>query len=88
MVKPKVLVCLGATAAQAIVGRDFRLSRHRGEFVDTDLDPMVTATVHPSSILRAPDDRARREAMDAFVADLRTVARALGGEPSTRRAAG
>jgi len=49
---------------------------------------MVTATVHPSSILRAPDDRARREAMDAFVADLRTVARALGGEPSTRRAAG
>ena len=88
VVKPKVLVCLGATAAQAIVGRDFRLSRHRGEFVDTDLDPMVTATVHPSSILRAPDDRARREAMDAFVADLRTVARALGGEPSTRRAAG
>jgi uracil-DNA glycosylase family protein len=88
VVRPKVLVCLGATAAQAIVGRDFRLSRHRGEFVDTDLDPMVTATVHPSSILRAPDDRSRRVAMESFVADLRTVGRALRSEASTRRAAG
>ena len=88
VVKPKVLVCLGATAAQAIIGRHFRLSQHRGEFVDTELDPMVAATVHPSSILRASDDRSRREAMESFVADLRTVARALPGEASTRRAAG
>ncbi len=77
VVKPKVLVCLGATAAQAIIGRQFRLTQHRGEFVDTDLEPMVTATVHPSSILRAPDDRSRHEAMRAFVADLRGVARVL-----------
>src|SRR5439155_491839 len=87
-VKPKVLVCLGATAAQAIIGRDFRLSQHRGEFVDTELDPMVAATVHPSTILRAPDDRSRRESMESFVADLRTVARALTGAASTRKAAG
>ncbi len=76
-VKPKVVVCLGATAAQAIIGRTFRLTQHRGEVVETDLEPLVTATVHPSSILRAPDDRARREAMEAFVADLRAAARIL-----------
>src|SRR5947208_8206778 len=57
VVRPKILVCLGATAAQAIIGRAFRLTQHRGEFVDTDLDAMVTATVHPSSVLRAPDER-------------------------------
>jgi uracil-DNA glycosylase family protein len=77
LVRPKVLVCLGATAAQAVIHRTFKLTQHRGEFVETDLEPMVTATVHPSSILRAPDDRARREAMEAFVADLRTVAGVL-----------
>jgi uracil-DNA glycosylase family protein len=77
VVRPKVLVCLGATAAQAIIGRTFRVTHHRGEFVDTDLDPLVTATVHPSSILRAPDDAARRDAMAAFVRDLRQVASAL-----------
>jgi uracil-DNA glycosylase len=74
VIRPKVLVCLGATAAQAIIGRTFRVTQHRGEFVDTDLDPLVTATVHPSSILRAPDDAARRDAMAAFVRDLRRVA--------------
>src|SRR5438034_3913595 len=58
-VKPEVIVCLGATAAQAILGRDFRLTRHRGEFFRSPLAPSVTATVHPSSILRAPDDEAR-----------------------------
>ena len=79
VVKPRVLVCLGATAAQAIVGRDFRLSRHRGEFVETDLDPMVTATVHPSSILRAPDEGTRHQEMAAFVADLAEVGRRLAG---------
>jgi DNA polymerase len=77
VLRPKVLVCLGATAAQALIGRQFRVTQQRGEFVDTDLEPLVTATVHPSSILRAPDDRARRTEMEAFVRDLRMVAKAL-----------
>ena len=66
-----------ATAAQALLGRQFRLTEHRGEFVESPLAPLVTATVHPSSILRAPDDASRREAMEAFVRDLRVVAGAL-----------
>src|SRR5919198_92847 len=78
-VRPKVIVALGATAAQALMGRDFRLSQHRGELLESDIGPLVSATVHPSSILRAPDDRARAEAMDAFVRDLGGVAAALGG---------
>ena len=72
VVKPRVLVCLGATAAQALLGRDFSVSRRRGEIVDSDLAPIVTATVHPSSILRGPDDE-RAAAFDAFVDDLRTA---------------
>ena len=74
VVQPRVLVCLGATAAQALLGRDFRITRQRGVPVDSPLAPNVVATVHPSSILRAGDDEARREQMDEFVADLRTVA--------------
>ena len=74
LVKPRVLVCLGATAAQALLGRTFKVSRQRGEIVESPLAPMVTATVHPSSILRAPDDEARREEMSRFVADLKKVA--------------
>ena len=77
MVKPRVIVALGATAAQALMGRDFRLTQHRGELLESDVGPLVAATVHPSSILRAPDDRARREAMDAFVRDLAAVATAI-----------
>jgi uracil-DNA glycosylase family protein len=76
-VKPKVVVCLGATAAQGVIGRTFKVTQHRGEFVDTQLEPLVTATVHPSSILRAPDDAARAAETEAFVRDLRAVARAL-----------
>jgi DNA polymerase len=79
VVKPRILVALGATAAQALLGRQFRLTGHRGEFVESPLAPLVTATVHPSSILRAPDDASRREAMQAFVKDLRVVAAALHG---------
>jgi uracil-DNA glycosylase family protein len=75
LVGPTVLVCLGATAAQALLGRDFRVTRQRGEWVDSDLAPFVTATVHPSSILRAPDEESRREEMRAFVRDLKKVAR-------------
>lgn len=70
---PQVLVALGATAAQALLGRSFRVTRQRGEPVESDLAPHVLATVHPSSILRAPDEAARREAYAAFVADLRVV---------------
>jgi uracil-DNA glycosylase len=73
-VRPQVLVCLGATAAQALLGRAFRVTRQRGKFVDSSLAPAVTATVHPSSILRSPDDLSREVEMEAFVADLRTVA--------------
>ena len=74
LVKPRVLVCLGATAAQALLGKSFKVSRQRGEFVPSSLAPLVTATVHPSSILRAPDDETRRDEMQRFVQDLRTVA--------------
>lgn len=73
LVKPHVLVCLGATAAQALLGKAFKVSRQRGEFVPSSLAPFVTATVHPSSILRAPDDESRREEMRRFVEDLKEV---------------
>ena len=74
LVKPRVLVCLGATAAQALLGRAFKVSAHRGTFVSSPLAPRVTATVHPSSILRAPDDTSRRAEMQRFVRDLKVVA--------------
>jgi uracil-DNA glycosylase len=77
VVKPDVLVCLGATAAQALLGRSFRVSRQRGRFVASALAPRVLATVHPSSILRAPDDATRRAETERFVSDLRKVSRAL-----------
>jgi DNA polymerase len=75
LVHPRVLVCLGATAAQALLGRDFRVTKQRGRPLDSPLAPHVIATVHPSSILRAPDETARQEAMQAFVDDLRTAAK-------------
>ena len=75
--KPRVIVCLGATAAQALLGRDFRVTQHRGEFIDSPLAPYVAATVHPSSILRAPDDETRREEMKRFVADLQKIAKVI-----------
>jgi len=77
LVTPRAIVCLGATAAQALLGRQFRVTAHRGEFVASTLAPLVLATVHPSSILRAPDAETRREEMRRFTDDLRTVARAL-----------
>jgi DNA polymerase len=77
-VKPRVLVCLGATAAQALLGRQFRVSRQRGELVDSPLAEVVTATVHPSSILRT-DEAERDAAMAGFVNDLEAVARHLNG---------
>jgi uracil-DNA glycosylase len=78
-VKPQVIVCLGATAAQALLGRDFRVTQHRGEFLESTLAPQVMATVHPSSILRAPDDETRHAEMKNFVRDLKKVAAVLSG---------
>lgn len=80
LVKPRVLVCLGATAAQALLGRGFKVTRQRGEFVPSPLAPLATATVHPSSILRAPDDESRRQEMRELVADLKKVATRLATE--------
>ena len=80
LVKPRVLVCLGATAAQALLGKGFKVTRQRGAFVPSPLAPLATATVHPSSILRAPDEHARREEMRRFVEDLRGVASRLTEE--------
>jgi uracil-DNA glycosylase len=76
-VKPQVLVCLGATAAKALLGAKFKVTQQRGELIDSDLAPKATATVHPSSILRAPDEEARRQAYEDFVEDLKIVASAL-----------
>lgn len=77
--RPRVIVCLGATAAQALLGKEFRVMRQRGKFIESDLAPRVMATVHPSSILRARDDELRREQKQAFIADLRIAARAISG---------
>jgi uracil-DNA glycosylase len=77
LLKPEVLVCLGATAAQALLGRDFKVSQRRGELVDSPVARHVTATVHPSSILRAPDDETRRAEYARFVADLKKVAKVI-----------
>src|ERR671931_885311 len=74
-VEPRVVVCLGATAAQSLLGRDFRVTQHRGELLDSPLAEHVTATVHPSSILRQRDDESRRAELEAFVDDLRVVAK-------------
>ena len=79
VIRPHALVCLGATAAQALLGRAFKVSQQRGELVDSPLAPLVTATVHPSSILRERDDDARHRAMHEFVRDLTNVARELKG---------
>jgi DNA polymerase len=81
-VRPQVLVALGATAAQALFGKSFKVTRQRGRELVTTLAPHALATVHPSSILRAPDDETRRRELRAFVDDLTVVAKLLqaGGE--------
>jgi uracil-DNA glycosylase len=77
VVKPMVLVCLGATAAQALLGAKFRVTKQRGEWVAARWAPRVMATVHPSAILRAPDDAARHAEMERFIADLAHIPRVL-----------
>ena len=79
VVAPRVLVCLGATAAQSLLGRDFRVSRQRGELVESPLAPCVLATVHPSSILRQRDEASRHAEMAAFVEDLKIAASVVNG---------
>lgn len=78
VVKPQVVVLLGATAAQGVLGRDFRVTQHRGEWTESEIAPYVLATVHPSSILRAQDEESRREEMRKFIEDLKVVAQQLG----------
>jgi uracil-DNA glycosylase family protein len=77
LIKPRAIVCLGSTAAQAVIGPKFRVSVQRAQFVESDLAPLVTATVHPSSILRAPSDQARQEEMKRFIDDLKTIWKAI-----------
>jgi uracil-DNA glycosylase family protein len=79
LLKPEALIVLGATAGKSLFGASFRITRSRGELLDSDLAPIVSATVHPSAILRAPDDEARQAERRAFTEDLRAVARALPG---------
>jgi len=77
LLRPDVVVCLGATAAQALLGRSFRVTKQRGQLMAFEAAPHVLATVHPSSILRAPDDESRHREYELFVNDLRAVAAAL-----------
>jgi DNA polymerase len=83
-VHPEIIVCLGATAAQALLGKHVRVTRQRGELLSSEIVSHLLATVHPSSILRAPDEESRRQEFASFVADLKVVAKALR---SHRRAA-
>jgi DNA polymerase len=78
LVQPQLIVCLGATAAQALLGKSFKVTQRRGEFVSSPVGPMAMATVHPSSILRAPDEATRHTETERFVEDLRKVAERLG----------
>jgi DNA polymerase len=77
VVKPEALVLLGAVAAKALLGSSFKVTEHRGELLDSELAPIVSATIHPSAILRQRDDAARAAERDAFAEDLRAVAAAL-----------
>jgi DNA polymerase len=76
-VKPRIVVCLGSTAAQGLLGADFRVTRQRGEFVASSLGPVMTATIHPSAVLRAVDSAAREREFEALVRDLRLAAERL-----------
>ena len=77
VVKPEALVLLGAIAAKALLGSSFKVTQHRGELLDSNLAPIVSATVHPSSILRQPDEPSRVREREAFARDLRVIAEAL-----------
>lgn len=78
-VKPTVIVCLGATAAQTLLGNEFRVTKQRGQLISSPLAPHVLATVHPSAILRSPDDETRELETEHFIRDLRQVTQLLPG---------
>jgi len=84
LVRPQILVCLGATAAQTLLGKGFSVSRQRGQLILSALAPKVVATVHPSSILRAREEEARKSQMQAFVRDLKVIGQ-LRGRKHRRR---
>jgi DNA polymerase len=84
-VQPRVLVCLGATAAHALLGRGVRITQSHGRPIPSTLAPYVVATLHPSAVLRAPDDISREAAMRQLTDDLTAVARILTGESTSRR---
>ena len=73
VLRPAILVCLGATAAMSVFGRDYRVTKERGQFVEHPLAPLATSTVHPSAILRAPDAEQRHAEYEMFLADLKKV---------------
>jgi len=77
VIRPRAIICLGAVAAQAVIGPKFRVSVQRGQFVESELAEYVTATVHPSSILRSPSDEARRIERARFVADLKKIRKVI-----------
>jgi len=77
VVKPRVIICLGSTAAQAVISPKFKVSIQRGQFVKSPLAQFVTATVHPSSILRAPTDEARHAEMQRFIDDLKKIRKVI-----------
>jgi uracil-DNA glycosylase family protein len=79
ILKPQVVVCLGATAAQALISSRFKVTKERGKLIPSKLAPHLMATVHPSSILRAPDEESRAKVMKLFIADLRAVAKVIRG---------
>ena len=85
LIRPRIMILLGATAAQALLGRDFRVTKMHGQWVPSELAEKVMATVHPSSILRAPDPEMRERQYSEFVTDLLAAARELGrSEKKTR----
>jgi uracil-DNA glycosylase len=84
LVQPEIVVCLGATAAKALLGRTFSVMKQRGTPIESEWAPAVFATVHPSSVLRAPRDK-RAAAEEAFIADIRSVSRHLARQGSGKR---
>jgi DNA polymerase len=85
--EPRVIVCLGATAARALLGKAFRITRDRGRFVESELAPFVLATFHPSSVLRSPDAASREAAFEQLASDLALIRKALRSNAAVRTAA-
>jgi DNA polymerase len=83
--RPQIIICLGATAAQALLGTDFRVTQHRGDFLKSPLAPVLMATVHPSSILRVPDKETRQSEFRRFVIDLKKISKAIDSLPKKSR---